>query len=145
VLILALVFTSEFIFKTYSAPMAREVSSEATLSAAPSQENARDVPEQPQIFTWGGAYGMGGGARAVSGAMLLLQHMVWAAAYPLALLLSAIPAKSRPPNRAKSPHRCHPKELALASAETPEEEAPQAQVFSAREFRTGRTAHFRHP
>lgn len=60
-LILALVFTSEFIFKNYSAPMAREMSSEAALSAAPSQEDALDAQPQPQIFTWGGAYGMGGG------------------------------------------------------------------------------------
>jgi hypothetical protein len=59
-LILALVFTSEFIFKTYSAPMARELPSEAALSAAPSQESALEA-QQPQIFTWGGAYGMGGG------------------------------------------------------------------------------------
>lgn len=61
VLILALVFTSEFIFKTYSAPMARELSSEPALSAVPSEDNAREAQQQPQIFTWGGAYGMGGG------------------------------------------------------------------------------------
>jgi len=63
VLILMLVFTSEFIFKTYSAPMAREMPSEPALSAVPSAEIAEsaDQAQQPQIFTWGGAYGMGGG------------------------------------------------------------------------------------
>lgn len=60
VLILALVFTSEFIFKSYSAPMAREMPSEPALSMAPSADNAAQA-QQPQIFTWGGAYGMGGG------------------------------------------------------------------------------------
>jgi anti-sigma factor RsiW len=131
VLILALVFTSEFIFKTYSAPMAREVSSEATLSAAPSQENARDVPEQPLIFTWGGAYGMGGGGAGGIGGDAP------AAAYGMGGGLSAgttIVGNTGEEQAAKPGEITAPLPSEGAGAgllETPEEEAPQAQVFSA--------------
>ncbi|MFZ3071372.1 MAG: hypothetical protein WA110_09675 [Anaerolineaceae bacterium] len=68
VLLLALVFTSEFIFKNFSIPVAQVTESATLATVQPAEELAREDQKAPLIFTWGynlGAGGKGGGAEGV--------------------------------------------------------------------------------
>lgn len=131
VLVLALVFTSEFIFKAYSAPMAREISSEPSLAAVPAAENAPQPQEAPLIFSWGGAYGIGGGGGGGKG------DGIGGASYGagggfIIAGNSAANAEGDQSNLPAEASETLPSEPAGAGVpETSPTEAPQAETFSA--------------
>lgn len=66
-LLLALVFTSEFIFNNFSAPQPQDTQATLMLATeAPVEENVA-ATEAPQIFTWGYGYGVGGKTEGMGG------------------------------------------------------------------------------
>lgn len=126
VLILALVFTSEFIFKSYSAPMAREMPSEPALSMAPSADNAAQA-QQPQIFTWGGAYGMGGGgAGGIGGGAPDVPYGL-GGGFSVGTTINEGAIKEPAPQQETLPSEA----AGGGPQETPALEAPAEQIFSA--------------
>jgi hypothetical protein len=125
VLILALLFTSEFIFKTYSAPMAREVPSEPALMTVPSVESTAQAG-QPQIFTWGSAYGMGGGGAGGIGVGAPHTAYLPGGGYSMDTTIAEGTAEEPAP-----PEETLPSEAGGGGLlETPTAETPEAQVFS---------------
>jgi len=132
VLVLALGFTSEFIFKAYSAPMAREISSEPSLAAVPAAENAPQPQEAPLIFSWGGAYGMGGGGGAGGKGDGIGGASYGAGGGFIIAGNSAANAEGDQSNLPAEASETLPSEPAGAGVpETSPTEAPQAETFSA--------------
>ncbi len=66
-LLLALVFTSEFIFNNFSIPQAEVPQETAMLMMEAADEETVEKESAPQIFTWAGGGAMGGGVEGMGG------------------------------------------------------------------------------